>query len=147
VAEVFPYSAYKGRIDVPPETAFPRGFTKNIPLIDIKVGYGAATTPTLNVLVDSGSVFCIFGLDVANYLGISVKSGNLRRNVAGIGGAVDLYFFDVTLTINSITIDCYAGFMDQNFASSVWVGLLGDHDFLSKLPVTLDVGNSEIRVG
>ena len=146
--EIFPYSRYKGRADVPPETAFPTGFVKNIPLVDVKLRMGGVTTPNLSVIVDSGSVFCIFGLDTAKLLGINVYSGKLRQGVAGIGGgAIDLYFFDIELLINKITVNCYAGFMDQNFSGSVWVGILGDHDFLSRLPVTLDVANSEIRVG
>ena len=111
--EIFPYSQYKGRADVPPERAFPGGFVKNISIVDAKVRLGTLTTPALSVMVDSGSVFCIFGLDVATLLGINVQSGKLRKNVSGIGGgSIDLYFFDVELLINKITLDCYAGFMD-----------------------------------
>jgi hypothetical protein len=148
VPEIFPYSQYRGRADVSPEKAFPAGFVKNIPLVDAKLRLGTVTTPKLSVMVDSGSVFCIFGLDVANLLGINVQSGKLRKNIPGIGGgSIDLYFFDIKLLINKVVLDCYAGFMNQNFPGSVWVGILGDHDFLSQIPVTLDVMNSEIRIG
>jgi hypothetical protein len=146
--EIFPYPQYKGRADVPGETAFPAGFKKNIPIVGVQVRLGTATTPKLSVLVDSGSVFCIFGLDTANLLGINVPSGKLRKNVSGIGGgSIDLYFFDIELLINKVTLNCYAGFMNQNLPGSVWVGILGDHDFLSQIPVALDVLHSEIRIG
>jgi hypothetical protein len=91
----------------------------------------------------------MFGVDAAKTLGINVKSGNLRAGIGGIGGGiVDLYFFNIELVIDSIKLDCYAGFMNQNFpGNQIWVGLLGEYDFLTKLPVAFDVGKLQIRLG
>jgi hypothetical protein len=118
-------------------------------LVDLKLRIGSSTTPLLKVLVDSGSAYCVFGLDAAKTLGINVQSGNLRAGIRGVGGGtVDLYFFNIELVIDSITLDCYAGFMNHDFpGNNIWMGLLGEYDFFTKLPVAFDVGKLQIRIG
>lgn len=149
MAETFRYSRYAARRDTAPATAFPRGHVNHLPLVDLKLRIGSSTTPLLKVLVDSGSAYCVFGLDAAKTLGINVQSGNLRAGIRGVGGGtVDLYFFNIELVIDSITLDCYAGFMNHDFpGNNIWMGLLGEYDFFTKLPVAFDVGKLQIRIG
>jgi hypothetical protein len=146
--EVFPYATFTAPADQHPYTAFPNNHILYFPLIDLKVRVGGRATPSITVLVDSGAAYCMFDRDAASALGIQVTSGK-RTQVLGVSGSpFDLYFFDVELLINSITLQCYAGFLNQPFpAGPNWVGLLGHHDFFSRIPVTLDVGNLEIRIG
>ena len=101
------------------------------------------------MLIDSVSAYCIFGSDTAEALGINIRSGKLRQGIAGIsGGEVDLYFFSIELLIDSLRVDCYAGFMEREFpGNQVYFGLLGDYDFLSKIPVALDAKKLQIRIG
>jgi hypothetical protein len=148
VAEIFPYAGLSVSADQPPETAFPNGHTAYYPLIDLKIRIGSQTTPRITVLVDSGAYYCIFDSDAAQALGITVTSGKLKR-ISGLGGGtLDVYFFDVELLINSITVSCYAGFIDQPFPDApLYVGLLGNHDFLTQKLVTLDAPNLEVRIG
>jgi hypothetical protein len=149
VAEVFPYSRFSSRPDTPPAKAFPRGHDNHLPLADLKLRFGRATSPLLKVLVDTGSAYCVFGLDTAGILGINVRSGNLRKGICGIGGAsVDLYFFTIELVMNTIVVDCYAGFLDHNYPGNhIWVGLLGEYDFLTKMPVNFDAPALRFTIG
>ena len=143
------YSRFRLSPDDPPSTAFPQGHTLNYPLVDLRLKIGDSTTPLLKMLIDSGSAYCIFGSDTAEALGINVRSGKLRQGIAGIGGGeVDLYFFSIELLIDSLRVDCYAGFMEQEFpGNEVYFGLLGEYDFLSKISVALDAKRLQIRIG
>ncbi len=146
--ETFLYSQYRSQPDIPPARAFPAGHVNHLPLIDLKLRIGSSTTGLIKVLVDTGSAYCVFGLDTANRLGIDVRSGKLRKNIGGFGGgSVDLYFFNIELVMDSIRLDCYAGFMNQNFPGKIWVGLLGTYDFLTQLPVAFDIRNLQLRIG
>jgi hypothetical protein len=149
VAEIARYTRYRSTPDVPPSTAFPREHVLYYPLLDLKLRKEELTTPTLKVLIDSGAAYCIFGSDTATLLHIDVHSGKLKQDIYGLGGgSVDLYFFDIELVMNSMTIQCYAGFMDQEFpGNGVWIGLLGEYDFLSKTPVAFDAEKLQIRIG
>lgn len=143
------YSRFQLPPDDPPSIAFPQGHTIHYPLVDLKLRVRDSTTPLLKMLIDSGSAYCIFGSETTEALGIDVRSGNLRQGIAGIGGGeVDLYFFSVELLIDSLRVDCYAGFMEQEFpGNEAYFGLLGEYDFLSKIPVALDAKKLQIRIG
>lgn len=146
--EIIRYSRFRVPADIPPSTAFPTGHEVNYPLVDLKLKIGKTATPAVTAFIDSGSAYCIFGSQAADLLGLNVRSGKLRSGIHGVGGTVDLYFFDVELLFDSLRIGCYAGFMDQEFpGNAIHIGLLGDQGFLSKVPVALDTGKLQIRIG
>ena len=119
------------------------------PLVDVKLRRGTLSTTPLKAYIDSGSAYCIFGSDTADILEIEVRAGRLRQGVKGIGGgSVDLYFFNIELVLDSIKVDCYAGFMDHEFpGNGVYIGLLGDYGFFSEISVALDIKRLQIRIG
>lgn len=148
MSEIIRYSQYGVEPDTPPSTAFPNGHVVNYPLVDLKLRVGKTTTPPLTTFIDSGSAYCIFGSQAADLLELDVRSGKLKSGIRGVGGTVDLYFFDVELLFGSLRVGCYAGFLEQEFpGNKLYVGLLGDYDFLSKIPVALDTRKLQIRIG
>jgi hypothetical protein len=143
--EIRGYPQYRQPADSPPETAFSSSYILSYPLIDMEVERHGTVTPTFAALVDSGAAFCVFYRDVASWLGISITSGRLKY-IQGLSGMVSAYFFDVQLLIGTVTVNCYAGFIDQA-PPSTYLGLLGNYDFLDKIPVELDAPGGEIRIG
>ena len=148
MTEIIEYTRYRCGPDPPPSTAFPREHVRYFPFVDLKLTRDRAHTPLLTALIDSGAAYCVFGADTADLLGLKVRSGKLKQGVGAIGGAVDLYFFVVELTIGTITLNSYVGFMDKDFpGDKSYVGLLGHLGFLDQVPVVLDVKSLQIRVG
>ncbi len=148
MAQIIRYTRYLEDADSPPSTAFPSDHELYLPLVDVQLSLNGATTPPLKVLLDSGAAYCLFGEDTAELLGIRVRSGRLKQDMRGLGGAVDVYFFNAQLAIGTITIHSYVGFMEGDFpGNDIWMGLLGEHGFLDQVAVAFDAPNLQIRVG
>lgn len=97
-------------------------------------------------LVDSGADYCIFDNNVANFLGINIKSGKLERT-EGISGSHDIYYFDkLWINIGGYQLKVRAGFIDGQLASGMIAGVLGRQGFFEYFKVCVDEEAKEVEL-
>jgi hypothetical protein len=117
------------------------------PMLNVRVLYNHQMTPTLPAVVDSGSPFCLFRADVADYLHINLQGAPQSQLGGIIGGPKDVVFFrPVKLVIeNNWTIDVYAGFMKKLGVAAI----LGRGGFFDRFYVSFDHSTSppEFEIG
>jgi hypothetical protein len=63
------------------------------PMLRIRVAANHQQTPVLSAVVDSGSPFCIFRMDVANFLHVDLRSAPSSQIGGVIGGPKELIYF------------------------------------------------------
>ena len=97
------------------------------PKVPIVFGYNHKITPyPLNCLVDTGSDFNLFPAAIAEYLGINVKNGKIRK-IYGIGKAnLDAYRHLIEIYLEKHKISTHADFTYEQR-----LPLLGRTGFLS----------------
>lgn len=101
---------------------------------------------TFLMLVDSGADYCIFDKDVAKFLGISVKDGELEKTT-GIGGSMDIYYFDnIWINVGGHQTNTRAGFIDGQLLNGKIAGILGRQGFFEYFKVCIDEKNKEIEL-
>ena len=121
-----------------------------MPIVNVSLIYGHATSPRFEAVVDSGSERCLFHSSVGHAIGLRVDRGihGTLGGVVGTGKPADVYYHRVKLVVFADILDITAGFCDE----LVVAGLLGRVGFFSNYSVTFDPtsdppGMDIIRVG
>jgi len=115
-----------------------------IPMLKVQVSARHQTTPTLFAIVDSGSPYCLFRTDVADFLHINLK-GAPEGSIGGIiRGVTDpVLFAPVSITIElNWTINVLAGFVRKLGVQAI----LGRSGFFDSFHVTFDQSKSPPEV-
>lgn len=109
-------------------------------MLRVRVSSKHQHTPTLPAVVDSGSPYCLFRADVADFLHIDLKKGPEGKLGGIIGGPNEsLYFHTVNLVIeNNWTITVFAGFMRKLSVPAI----LGRGGFFDRFIVSFDHSQS-----
>jgi len=101
---------------------------------------------TFLMLVDSGADHCIFDKDVAEFLGINIKQGQLE-DTTGIGGSTDIYYFDnIWINVGGHQLNTRAGFINGLLANGKIAGVLGRQGFFEFFKVRIDEKSKEIEL-
>lgn len=98
------------------------------------------------VLIDSGADLCLFHSEIADLIGIDVKSG-IREEVGGIteGEKQSYYLHDIILNIGGWDFPVTVGFMPT--LSRLGHGLVGQRGFFDKFKsVNFDYNNGDIEL-
>jgi hypothetical protein len=90
-------------------------------------------TKRIECIIDSGASCCLFHSDIAEYLGIDLKTGRLQMT-NGIGGVEETWLHDICLFIPGGAIQITAGFKENLSVA----GLLGMTGFFEHFRVTFD---------
>ena len=94
-------------------------------------------------LVDSGADFCLFPKDVADILGIQVRTGDSFL-VTGIGGGrIPFFFHDIEILLDKHCIKTKVGFAASSIGTA---GLLGQQGFFEHFVVTFDYTNNYVEL-
>jgi hypothetical protein len=107
-----------------------------IPVLSIRCSFKFDHMPPMLAVVDSGSPYCLFKMDIADYLKIDLK-GAPSRPIGGIigGPQENLYFHKIQIQVeNSWTFEVYGGFMKKLAVPAI----LGRKGFFDKFIVTFD---------
>lgn len=105
------------------------------PVIPIEIIHNNLAVP-YEVLVDSGSDFCIFDAQIADILSIEIESGQ-RNEVAGITGAsAPVYFHDVKIKVGGWPFNIRAGFLRE--IGRFGYGVVGQNGFFDIFIVKFD---------
>jgi hypothetical protein len=111
-----------------------------IPMLRIQVSTKHQSTPTLPAIVDSGSPYCLFRTDVADFLHINL--GGAPKGMLGgvIKGVTDpVLFYPVNLAIEANwTISVLAGFTKKLSVQAI----LGRSGFFDRFHVRFDQSKS-----
>jgi hypothetical protein len=111
-----------------------------IPMLKIRVAANHQQTPVIPAIVDTGSPYCLFRTDVADFLHLDLNkapTGSLGGVIAGARDPVK--FHTVNLVIESNwTITVYAGFMKKLSVAAI----LGRGGFIDRFQVTFDHSKS-----
>lgn len=113
------------------------------PVIPVEISYKDRSV-LYEVLVDSGSDFCIFDAEIGELLGIDVPSGE-PHTVGGITGAVETYYaHTVTLKVDGWSYAIKAGFLPNiaRFGYSV----VGQRGFFDTFVVKFDLLREDIEL-
>ena len=106
----------------------------HVPLLTIAIRYKQKKHKLL-ALVDSGADACLFPRDVAEVLGINLRSGPCA-SLTGIGGnRVPFYFHEVEILFSQYHIRTLAGFAKEGIGAA---GLLGQKGFFDQFIVSFD---------
>ena len=98
-----------------------------------------------DVLIDSGADECMFDAAVAEFLGINLEQGEMRK-ATGVGGQMVVYFMhpvDIEIGGRMHTID--AGFISRPGGPFEY-GAVGQKGFFDKFIVTFDYLKQEIEL-
>lgn len=98
------------------------------------------------MLIDSGADYCIFDKEVADFLGLDIKSG--QSNVTlGLGGKSHVYYFDnIWIGVGGYEVKLRAGFIDGMLAEGRISGVLGRQGFFDYFKVCVDESSKEIEL-
>lgn len=128
---------YTGIPAEPRHPAFKNEPTIWMPFLTIRIGKTHDIwTPRFQAVVDSGSPWCMFSSDLANFLGIDVGKGT-EHVVGGIlkGGVEPIYFHAITVNIPGMwPISVKAGFTKKLAVA----GILGRNGFFDNFTVKFD---------
>jgi hypothetical protein len=128
-----------------PYTAFPldkpdpglEGETKMwIPMLWIRCSFELKAVPPILAVVDSGSPYCLFRTDVADFLQIDLTNAPTCPIGGVIGGPKDtLYFHRIRVQVeNNWTFEVMGGFMKKLSVPAI----LGRSGFFDKFLITFD---------
>ena len=113
-----------------------------IPLLTVVIRHQGKRHKLL-ALVDSGADACLFPRDVADILGINIRTGRCA-SLTGIGGhRVPFYFHDVEILFNQYQIRTQVGFAKEGIGAT---GLLGQKGFFDQFIVSFDNANNYFEV-
>jgi len=127
-----------------PDPGMPGAVKIWVPMLWVRCSYQHQTTPSLPAIVDSGSPYCLFRTEVANFLHIDL----VKAPKGSIGGVIsdvhdDLFFHRMRLQIeNNWTIDIMAAFMKKLSVPAI----LGRTGFFDRFQVTFDHSTSPPEV-
>ena len=113
------------------------------PVIPVEIIYKGKTV-SYEALVDSGADCCIFPAQIADVLGIDVKSGE-KKEVWGVTGVSEDYFVHyVELIVGGWSYDVKVGFLPN--IARLGYGILGQKGFFDTFIVKFDLLKSEIEL-
>ena len=92
----------------------------------------------MSAVIDSGAMATIFNFDYACALNIDVEDGIHIPQTGIKGEPLDLWFHEVTLSVNNWEYSCYIGFPNENTLPTD--GLLGYSGFFDRFEVRLRDG-------
>jgi len=128
-------------LDLPPDKTHPIHGTEGVvwvPTLKVRVAKLKAHVQTMrfDVVVDSGSPCCLFKTDLADFLGIDLKSGEVDSMGGVVQGITEpVYFHKVRIFVESDwVIEVKAGFMKKLSVN----GILGRNGFFDKFQVRFD---------
>ena len=108
-----------------------------LPILNVRLGKGFnKKTPLFPAVVDSGSPYCLFRADLAQFLGIDLSAGT-ESQIGGIiaGPQEAIYFHQVKLYVeNNWMIDITAGFIKKLSVTAI----LGRRDFFDNFKILFD---------
>jgi len=137
----FPY-IYKGFLSGDVTAVYPNESRLFKPEIKIVVSYNGGKQK-LFALVDSGADSCLFPKDVADVLGIDVRSGK-QVFYTGIGGhQVLFYFHEIEIFVGKYKFKTMAGFANSGIGTTA---LLGQRGFFENFKVTFDRKNKYTEI-
>lgn len=130
----FPYT----KISIDPRDVTQKGENISwIPILRVRLGLpGGKRSPRFPAFVDSGSPWCMFKSDLADYLGIEWQKGEKSETGGIIAGAQDpIYFHKVSLFVeDNWTFPIRAGFVKKLSVA----GILGRDGFFDHFLVQFD---------
>lgn len=114
------------------------------PIIPVRITF-RGNTLRYTALIDSGADFCIFDAEIAEYLGIDVRSGH-REIFGGVQerGGAEAFFHEVTLNIGGWDYQTTVGF-SYDIAKHGY-GLLGQKGFFDIFEVKFNLLKEEIKL-
>jgi len=115
------------------EFSYFRKGEQSYPLIDIEL-FGPKGSLVIKALVDSGSTFSIFRPEIADYLGIPVKSAHCLY-FQGIKGRISGYLHQIPVRLNQERFNCYIAFSPELEAS---FNILGRNNFFLPFLITFN---------
>ncbi|MBS3138169.1 hypothetical protein J4207_00520 [Candidatus Woesearchaeota archaeon] len=121
------------------EYSYKRIGQRDYPIISMDIKSNLRTKQT-HALIDSGSMLSLFGLEVANELGILYKNGKPTR-IASVHGELLVYIHSLHLIIMNHEFSCQVGFSDEFKAN---VNLLGRMDFFDNFLITFDEKHKKV---
>jgi hypothetical protein len=110
-----------------------------MPVLNVSIIVGHATSKRFEAIVDSGSGVCLFHADIGKTLGLKLKQG--EHDVLGgvVGGSRgDVYYHKIKLKLMADIIQITAGFSEKLAVAAI----LGRHGFFEHFTVTFDPCNS-----
>lgn len=115
------------------EFSYLRKGEQTYPLIDIEI-IGPAGSLVVKALVDSGASFSVFRPEIAEYLGIPIKSKE-RLYFQGIKGKISGYLHQIPVRVNQEKFDCRIAFSRE---FKVPFNLLGRNNFFLPFLITFN---------
>ncbi len=113
------------------------------PVIPIEIVHKDIAVP-YEVLVDSGADICIFDAQIADILGINLKTGKKQR-VAGLTGATEFYYLHpVAISVGGWEYKIEAGFLPN--IGRFGYGVVGQKGFFDIFVVKFDLIKEEIEL-
>jgi hypothetical protein len=119
-----------------PDPGFPNETTLWIPMLKVRCMYQHQMMPPMLAVVDSGSPYCLFSTDIADFLQIDLT--NVPQGSMGgvIGGPQDVtYFHKIKLQVeNNWTFEVMGAFMKKLAVPAI----LGRNGFFDRFQVLFD---------
>lgn len=113
------------------------------PVIPIEILHKDIAVP-YEVLVDSGADICIFDAQIAEILGISLKTGK-EQKVAGLTGVSEPYYLDpVSISVGGWGYKVEVGFLPN--IGKFGYGVVGQKGFFDIFIVKFDLIKEEIEL-
>jgi hypothetical protein len=106
------------------------------PVLQVRLGFGHATSPRFDAIVDSGSPWPLFKADLGKLVGIKVEQG-MKYPLGGVIANITrpTYFHKVKIYVETDwVIECIAGFCPDLGVT----GILGRNGFFSNFKTTFD---------
>lgn len=115
------------------------------PVIPVTLSVGGSRSTMYAALIDSGADFSIFHAEIAEYLGIDVRSGKREMfgGIQGRGGS-EAFLHPVTLSIGGWDYKTTIGF-SYDIAKHGY-GILGQKGFFDIFVVKFDLTKEEIEL-
>jgi len=110
-----------------------------VPILNVAVVIGHATSKRFEAVVDTGSPVCLFHASIGMALGLKLTDG-IHDNLGGVIGTskADVYFHKIKLKVMSDIIPIVGGFSEQLSVAAI----LGRHGFFDNFTVTFDPCNN-----
>lgn len=113
------------------------------PVIPIEVSYGSRSVPH-EVLVDSGTDFCIFDAQIGELLGINIENG-VPDQVGGITGTLETYYIHpIAIRVGGWSYNIKAGFLPN--IARLGYGVVGQRGFFDMFTVKFDLLKEEVEL-
>jgi hypothetical protein len=110
--------------------------TQSMPVLWVRCLYQHVSLVRIQAVVDSGSPYCLFKTDIANFLKIDLT----KAPQGSLGGIIDglsdpVYFHKIKLQVeNNWTFEVLGGFMKK----LSWPIILGRNGFFDRFQVAFD---------